>query len=201
MRASRTQIGFGALLACALVACGESRQEKFEKAMQSAEVARRSLDSAREEFASRELEYEKARAAEQEAESELATSRQKLDAATNTWESARVEVAKWADDASVSRVLQQELLAEPALEAAALSARVEQGVAILEGNVPDAAASERAVAIAREIPGVADVQSRIAIAAPAPAPAPIEAPSPEPTPDPAAIEDVTPSEMPTEAAH
>jgi len=190
------RIGLGVLLLSAIVACGESRQEKFEKAMQSAETARRGLDAAREEYASREIEYEKARAAEQEAESELATSRRKLDAATNTWESARGEVAKWADDASVSRVLQQELLAEPALEAAALSARVEQGIAILEGTVPDTDAANRAVAIASEIPGVVDVQSRIAVATPAPAPAAI----PEPTP-PSAIEEVPPTEMPTEAAH
>jgi hypothetical protein len=62
--------------------------------------------------------------------------------------------------------------------------------------VPDADAANRAVAIASEIPGVVDVQSRIAVATPAPAPVAI----PEPTPPPA-IEEVPPSEMPTEAAH
>ena len=166
----------GLALASLALACGESRQDKFEKAMRAAEVARTGLDSARDEYGKREAAYQEARAAADEAEAELGTARQKLDAATATWDASRVEVARWADDASVSRVLQQALLDEPGLATAALSARVEQGVALLEGTVPNDAVRERAVAIARGTPGVADVQSRITVAAGAPAPPAAAAP-------------------------
>jgi osmotically-inducible protein OsmY len=165
---ARSALGFAAILLA--LACGESRQEKFEKAMHAAEVARTALDSAREGFASHEVVAEEARAAAAEAEAELGVARQKLDAASATYESARAEVARWADDASVTRVLQQQLLDEPALAVAAVSARVENGTALLEGSAPDDETRERAAAIAREIPGVVDVQSQIAVVAVAPAP-------------------------------
>lgn len=155
-------------------ACGESRQEKFEKAMQAAEVAQTSVASAREEYAKRDAAYAEAREAASEAEAERDVAQRKLDAANTTLESARIEVAKWADDASVTRVLQQRLLDEKSLETAAVSGRVEQGVALLEGSVPDESARERAVEIARETPGVIDVRDSLGAATP-----PAAAPAPE----------------------
>jgi osmotically-inducible protein OsmY len=166
------------LAALALLACGESRQEKFEKAMHEAEVAREALDAARGELASREVAYEAEREEAREAEEALEIARRKLDAASASYDGARAEVAKWADDASVSRVLQQALLDESALAHAAIAARVEHGVALLEGTAPDDAARERALEIAREIPGVAEVQSRIEVVAPAPPEPPTAEPSP-----------------------
>jgi hypothetical protein len=179
-------------IALAVFGCGESRQEKFDKAMRAAAVARTSLDSARQELAATESAAEEARAEAADAEAELATASRKLDAATATYESARAEVAKWADDASVTRVLQQQLLDEPALEAAAVSARVEHGVALLEGSAPDEATRERAEAIARETPGVVDVQSQLVVASATAPPAdelpadaaPLDAGEPVPAPEP-----------------
>jgi osmotically-inducible protein OsmY len=164
--------------------CGESRQEKFEKAMKAADAARTTLDSARKEYAEQEAETEKARAAAADAESELAEAQHKLDAATTGFESARGEVAKWADDASVSRLLQQKLLEEPALANTAVSARVESGVALLEGTAPDTEAAARAVASAGETPGVVEVRNAIGV--PSVATAPPAAPAPAETMEPPA---------------
>jgi osmotically-inducible protein OsmY len=178
---SRSLAAAVALLA--LVGCSESRQEKFEKAMRAVEAARTSLDAAQHDYAKSESEYAKARDAAAAAEAALGTARGKVEAATAKLESARSEVAKWADDASVSRLLQQRLLAEPTLEKAAVSARVEHGVALLEGSVPDAKASGRAAVIARETPGVLEVQSHITVSTPsqaAPAPAAAAAAPPAP---------------------
>ena len=154
-----------AVLAIALAAagCGESRQETYEKAMRAADAARSTLDAAQKEYGKREKATEKARSEVAEAEAALATARKKLDAANQGFESARAEVAKWSDDTSMSRLLQQRLLADKALEKAAVAGRVENGVALLEGTVPDATAGERAAAIARDTPGVVDVQSRLSV--------------------------------------
>jgi hypothetical protein len=165
----------------AFLGCRESRQEKFEKAMRAVDAAKATLDSAQHDYAKQESAYQKARDAATAAEAELATAHQRVEAATAAVESARTEVAKWADDASVSRLLQQRLLSEPTLEKAAVSARVEHGVALLEGSVPDAKASERAAVIARETPGVLEVQSHIAVSAPAQAAPAAAAPAPAQT--------------------
>jgi len=163
----------------AFVGCSESRQEKFEKAMRAAEAARTSLDAAQHDYAKSESAYAKARDAAAAAEAALGTAREKVETATAALESARAEVAKWADDASVSRLLQQRLLAEPTLEKATVSARVEHGVALLEGSVPDAKASARAAVIARETPGVLEVQSHVAVSAPETPPTAAAAAAPE----------------------
>jgi osmotically-inducible protein OsmY len=177
---SRALVCAVALLLAAL-ACGESRQEKFEKAMRAAEAARTSLEAAQRDLAKQESAYEKAREAAAAAEAEVENGRRKVEAATATLESTRTEVAKWADDASVSRLLQQRLLSEPTLEKAAVSARVEHGVALLEGTVPDAKASERAAVIAHETPGVVDVQSHVTVSGPGAA-APVAPASAAPPP-------------------
>lgn len=174
MQARTILVAAAALLLA--TACGESRQEKFEKAMRAAEVAQTSLTSAREEYTKRDAAYAEAREAATEAEAEREAAQRKLDAATTTLESARTEVAKWADDASVSRVLQQRLLDDASLETAAVSARVEQGVALLEGSVADEAARERALDVARETPGVIEVRSALTATTP-----PVAEPMPEVT--------------------
>jgi osmotically-inducible protein OsmY len=176
-------------IALVVAGCSESRQEKFEKAMRAADTAHSTLESAKKDYAKQEKATEEARNAAAESESALATSRQKLDAAAASYETARAEVAKWADDAEVSRLLQQRLLADGPLEKAAVAGRGENGVAVLEGTVPDAAAAERAVEIARETPGVVDVQSRLAL--------PMAS---EPTAGPPAAEPAAPMEAAPEAA-
>lgn len=198
MRSGPNRWGWIAIAAALALACSESREEKFEKAMRAADVARVSVDSAKRDYAKQETAVEKARAAADDAEAELATARQRLDAATASFDSARNEVAKWADDASVSRLLQQRLLAESALEKAAVAARVENGVALLTGTVPDSTAAQRAVEIARETPGVVDVRSELAM--PAAASPPVAEPPVSEAPAPM-DESMTPPEAPAEPPH
>jgi osmotically-inducible protein OsmY len=165
MRNARGLAGAAVVLAAVLVAagCGESRQEKFEKALAASEVAKTALDSARKDLGKCESAYQEAQAEAEAARNDLERAQQSFEAASSTFENARLEVARWADDASVTRVLQQRLLADAALERAAVSARVEQGTAILAGSVPTSDVAERAAEIARETPGVAEVRSDLTV--------------------------------------
>jgi osmotically-inducible protein OsmY len=200
-----------AILAIALVtACSESREEKFEKALRAAESAQKTVDSARKEVESELARYEKASAAAEAAEKKLAKARSQLESAESKAARARAEVAKWADDATVFRSVQRRLLEERSLGNAAISARVQGGVAYLEGNVARSTERERAIQIARETPGVVDVQSSITVGsasattpsiAPAPAAEPeaaTQATAPEPAPIPVDVLPVEP--MPAEPA-
>ncbi|RIL04414.1 MAG: hypothetical protein DCC71_14165, partial [Proteobacteria bacterium] len=179
-----------------LLACGESREEKYEKAMRVAESARSSVDDVQEEVDEREAEYTKEQNEANEARERLDEAREKLASVRENYEGARAEVAKWADDATLFRTVQQRLLEDRELEDAAVSARVEHGVALLTGTVPDEDARERAVEIARETPGIVDVQSQLAIAsagAEAPAPSPAPSPAPAPAVEPAPTAESAPS--------
>jgi osmotically-inducible protein OsmY len=199
MQAKTSSVGGTAIALLALFAlgCGESRQEKFDRALRVAESAQEAVESARKEVAENEARFEKASEAAREAEDDLGAARGKLDAAQSSLAGARAEVAKWADDASVFRVVQQRLLEDGELDDAAVSARVEQGVAVLEGNVATEAERDRAIAIARETPGIAEVQSRLTVGpetglAPATPPPPIEVVPPAIEPPPEALPEVPP---------
>lgn len=187
-------IGIVALLACGLVACSESREEKYEKALRAAESAQKGVESARKEVAAELAKYEKASAVAEAAEKKLAKARSQLDSAEASAVKARAQVAEWADDATVFRAVQKHLLDEKSLRDAAVSARVQGGVAYLEGNVPNESQRERAVEIARETPGVIDVQSQITVRS-ASATTPSIAPAPIPTPAPTPVETL-PAEAP-----
>lgn len=189
----RSLMGVAAIAIALVTACSESREEKFEKALRVAESAQESVTSARKEVDKELAKYEKASAAAQAAEKKLGKARSKLDSAEASAARARAEVAKWADDATVFRTVQRRLLEEKSLGDAAVSARVQGGVAYLEGRVATRSERERAIQIARETPGVVDVQSQIAVGsagettesiAPAPAAEPMPAPTPAPAPAP-----------------
>lgn len=185
MRASL--FGIVALLALGLVACSESREEKYEKALRAAESAQKGVESARKEVGAELAKYEKASAAAEAAEKKLTKARSRLDSAESSAVKARAQVAKWADDATVFRTVQKRLLDEKSLREAAVSARVQGGVAYLEGSVLNESQRKRAIEIARETPGVIDVQSQItmggaAATTPSIAPAPVPTAAPAPAP-------------------
>ncbi len=196
-------IGIAAVLALGLVACSETREEKFEKALRGAEAAQKVVESARKEVETELAKYEKASAAAESAEKRLSKARAQLDSAESSAAKARAEVAKWADDATVFRTVQRRLLEEKSLGEAAVSARVQGGVAYLEGRVPNEKARERAIQIARETPGVLDVQSQIgvgSVTATTPSIAPAPVPEPVPTPAPVEAFPAEPEPVPAEAA-
>lgn len=173
MRALR--IGLACAAASLALACSETREQKFEKALRVVETTQADVEKAEERVAEQERRYEKARAQADRAQDELRTARDHLAAAREALAEARAEVSKWADDATLFRTVQTRLLEASALRDAAVSARVEQGVAILEGSVPTSEARDRAVAIARETPGIVGVESRLAVE-------PREQPGARPTP-------------------
>jgi uncharacterized protein (DUF3084 family) len=85
-----------AIAAALLFGCGESRQEKFERALREAEAARVDLEAEREQVKQREAGYEQARKAAERAESELEAARGDVASASDRLEAARAEVLKWA---------------------------------------------------------------------------------------------------------
>ena len=85
-----------AIGAALMLGCGESRQEKFERALHEAEAARVDLEGEREELKRSEASYEEANKAAERAETELEAARNDLSAASERLDAARAEVLKWA---------------------------------------------------------------------------------------------------------
>jgi hyperosmotically inducible periplasmic protein len=70
------------------------------------------------------------------------------------------------DPASVSTRVRTALLNDPQVAATGIRVTSENGVVTLSGSVRTAAEAERAVAVARQTSGVADVRSELAVAQP-----------------------------------
>ncbi|RMG27768.1 MAG: BON domain-containing protein [Gammaproteobacteria bacterium] len=66
-----------------------------------------------------------------------------------------------AEDARIQARVEARLVHDPRVPALDLHVRVVRGVVTLEGRVPDAAAAARAVRLARGVPGVRAVISRL----------------------------------------
>ena len=98
-----------AIGAALVVGCGESRQEKFERALRQAEAARVDLEAAREQLTRSEASYEEAHKAAERAEGQLEAARHDLDGANDRLEAARAEVLKWAPDGTLPPEMQAPL--------------------------------------------------------------------------------------------
>ena len=95
-----------AVTAALLSSCGESRQEKFERALREVKAARVDLEAASEQLAKSESSYAEARKAAEHAEAELEAARGDVDSATNRLEGARAEALKWAPDGALPPEMQ-----------------------------------------------------------------------------------------------
>lgn len=73
------------------------------------------------------------------------------------------QAAAVGSDATVFRTVQSRLLEDDALAAVGISARVTNGAVTLWGRVPTKELRDRAVAIARETPGVRAVENEIEV--------------------------------------
>lgn len=167
----------GIVAATLLLACGGSDPEvDLEKASKAAEQTRSAREVAVEKVKQREDEVKQAQTRLEEArkalrgiESELAKRVAKVD--------------KSATDEVLFRAVQKRLLEDDGLANVAIAAHVNNGLVALTGNVPDAKLSERAVAVAKETPGVQRVDNRIQVVgakkAPEKAPAAAKKPAPE----------------------
>ena len=125
MKRSIVALAIGAAL---MLGCGESRQEKFERALREAEAARVSLESARERVKKSEENYEEARQSAAHAEAELDAARGDLDAASDRLEATRAEVLKWAPEGTLPPEMQPLPPVPAAAESMASPPGVEPGL-------------------------------------------------------------------------
>ena len=102
------------------------------------------------------------------AEQALAEARATLREAEARVADAEQQVGRHAQDPVLFRLVQKRLLEDGDLEDVAIVASVDEGVVTLSGQVPDANQRDRAVELARSIPGVVSVDSRIHVAAATP---------------------------------
>lgn len=148
------------LLSMALTACSEPTQEELlQAATEAYEQKRFEVEEATSELALREEELAMAQAARDEAAERVRRGEREL-------AEARAQVGLHATDELLFREVQQALLEDETLADVAVSARVDDGVVTLQGHVPDESIRERAIAVASNVPGIAEVNSQLTIPAP-----------------------------------
>jgi osmotically-inducible protein OsmY len=144
------------------MACGGSDPEaNLEQANRAVEEVRDQVEEARESV--RKLET-----LAEEAQKQLADARSALREAESELARRAEAVDRSATDDVLFRTVQRRLLEDDDLSDVAIAARVSEGVVTLSGTVPDAALRDRALEVARETPGVGNVESRIAVQVAAP---------------------------------
>ncbi len=148
-----------------MTACSEPTQEELlQAATEAFEETRFEVEEATAELALREEELAMAQAARDEAAERVREGERSL-------ADARAQVGLHATDELLFRKVQQALLEDETLADVAVSARVDDGVVTLLGKVPDEGTRERAISVARNVPGIAEVNSRLTVPAPPPPPA------------------------------
>lgn len=136
--------------------CGDDATQRWQEAKEELEEARKAVREA-------EAVVEKRRKALEEAEAMLARAKEREREARARLDAARSEVSEEATDAVLFRAVQERLLEDEKLEDVAISAQVSDGVVTLRGEVPAPELRDRAIEIARGVPGVVDVQSQIRV--------------------------------------
>jgi len=141
------------------LACGDSDPEvDLQQASQAVEEARTEVEKARETVQARDSEVK-------EAQQRLAEARAVLREAEGEFLQREAVVDRSATDDVLFRAVQKLLLEDDDLAEVAIAARVSNGVVTLSGSVPSVALRDHAVELARAIPGVGSVQSRIEVEA------------------------------------
>lgn len=141
--------------AALLAACGG---DDLEAASEELREMEQRVEQARARVGSREAD---ARAADDA----LREAREALDRAEEKLRSARERVAKQVDDAKLFRAVQKRLLDDARLRDVAISARVQQQVVTLEGEVATPQQKQRAEEIAARTTGVETVINQIEVRA------------------------------------
>jgi len=149
-------LGLGVALVGA-AGCGDDATHRWE-------AAKEELAEARDGVREAESKVEARREALREAEAVLAKAREREREARAHLDEAREKVSKEATDAVLFRAVQKRLLEDEKLEGVAVSAQVSDGVVTLRGEVPDPKLRDRALEIARGVPGVVEVRSEIRVA-------------------------------------
>jgi osmotically-inducible protein OsmY len=150
----------GVALCAALLAAGcgdESEAERAARAAKELSSAREELTRAREDLAAKEAAAQAASGAAESARARLSDAEARVAAAAS---SEDLQVS----DTALFRSVQERLLEDRALRDVAIRAQVTQGTVVLSGKVPDEKARERALELARGVPGVVAVDSQIEVA-------------------------------------
>ena len=154
-----------ALVALLATGCGEpSQEELLQAATDALAEAEAEVEEASAELALREEELALVQAGRDQAAQRLRDGERIL-------AESREQVGLHATDGLLFRKVQQALLEDEGLGDTAVSAHVDDGVVTLTGEVPDEATRERANAVARSVPGVAEVKMLLEVpASPQPEP-------------------------------
>jgi osmotically-inducible protein OsmY len=159
MRVRRLRARLPALLFAAALggACGGGDEEEFRLAAQA-------LTAARESVAQEQRAVEERRARLEVAQAELAAAERQLREAEERLREAESRVDLKATDAALFRAVQKRLLEDERLRHVAIDADVRRGVVELRGSVPDERTAAAAEEVARDVPGVTRVESRLNVA-------------------------------------
>lgn len=145
---SKTLAAAGAALL--LAACsGESPESRLSEAGEQVEEVEDDLASLKARIDETEQTLDRLRARRSNMKDRLRTLEERL--------------AARATDVALFRAVQSALLDEPGLKETAINVLVEDSVVTLVGSVPSAADRERALEIARNTPGAAEIRSRLRI--------------------------------------
>ncbi len=148
-------------LVALLAGCSEpTPEELLEAANEVFEEASREVEEATSVLAQREDELALAQSARDEAASRLRNGERALT-------EARTQVGLHATDELLFHKVQQALLEDEVLADVAVSAKVDDGVVVLSGNLPSEALRSHATLVAEGVPGVAEVRSLLTIPEPA----------------------------------
>ena len=100
---------------------------------------------------------------EQKAEEAKVATERATDKVTEKVENAAEKVSAGVADAAVTASINAELARDPALSALKIDVDTTNGRVMLSGKAPDAAARERATALAAAVKGVTSVDNRLQI--------------------------------------
>jgi osmotically-inducible protein OsmY len=143
-----------------MMGCGEPTQEELlEAATEALGAAELESDDASSALAQREEELALAQSARDEAAERVREGERSLS-------EARAQVGLHATDDLLFRTVQQALLEDSVLADVAISAKVEDGVITLTGDVPSEAIRSHATLLAEGVPGVAEVRSQLTVPEP-----------------------------------
>lgn len=150
-------VALGLAAGLLVLGCGGSDPEQaLAEANRAVESSRAAVEKARGVVKQREAQV-------RDAQQKLADARASLREVEEELARHEAAVDRSATDTALFRAVQKQLLEDDKLSGVAISASVSNGAVVLTGSVPNGKLRDRAVEVAREIPGVTRVQSRIEV--------------------------------------
>lgn len=142
--------------AAGLSACSESPQQKYDSATSHLNDAKDALSEAKHKVDEQQKDVDKAQKKLNELQEKVESKRKNVAEATQA-------VDKTVNDEVLFRTLQKNLLDKDKFSDSAISVAVNHLVVTLSGVVPDQKTHDRAIKVAKNQPGVADVRDQLQI--------------------------------------